>query len=212
MTPLLMLALALQFEHGTDGSGAVPIHYASYGASYGKPDNPRIVMVHGFPDFWCTWRDQLAILKLPHPHGLSRELANNPAQQARNCARRFQQADSHLGLEPEALAGWVKDAEARKQYVEAFGRSSLKGMMAYSQRDDPRPPYPESTDRRRLAMPALLIHGLKDTALLEPALNGTWNWVDDLMLVTIPEAGHFVQQDATEKVSRAVKSFLERDK
>jgi pimeloyl-ACP methyl ester carboxylesterase len=286
MTPLLMLALALQFEHGTADSGGVPIHYASYG----KPGNPLIVMVHGFPDFWYTWRDQmkylgdagyhcvamdlrgynlsgqpegtenydmrllvgdvlsviraqgrqrailmahdwggaiawqvalnapqavekLIVLNLPHPRGLSRELANNPAQQqASEYARRFQQADSHLGLKPEALAGWVKDAEARKLYVEAFARSSLKGMMAYYQRNYPRPPYQESTDTRRLAMPVLLIHGLKDTALLEAALNGTWNWVDDLTLVTIPEAGHFVQQDATEKVSRAVKSFLERDK
>ena len=35
--------------------------------------------------------------------------------------------------------------------------------------------------------PVLLIHGLKDQALLPGALNDTWNWIDnDLTLVTIP--------------------------
>ena len=40
--------------------------------------------------------------------------------------------------------------------------------------------------------PVLLIHGLKDQALLPGALNDTWNWVEsDLTLVTIPGAGPF---------------------
>ncbi len=235
---LLLLALSLHaagFEH----------------ASYGKADAPLIVMVHRFPDFWYTWRDQRQVLgdagyrcvalnlrgynlsgqpegienydmrllvgdvvsvikangrekaiawqvafNLPHPRGLSRELANNPDQQkASEYARLFQEPDSHLKLTPKVLANWVKDPEALKLYVEAF-----------YQRNYPRPPYMQSTDPRRLAMPVLLIHGLKDTALLSPALNGTWDWLDDLTLVTIPEAGHFVQQDATQKVSRSVKS------
>ena len=85
-------------------------------------------------------------------------------------------------------------------------------MMAFYQKNYPREPYQQSIDSRRLTMPVLLIHGLKDTALLSPALNGTWDWLDDLTLVTIPEASHFVQQDATQKVSRSVKSWLGRDK
>ncbi len=157
--------------------------------------------------------DKLVILNLPHPNGLSRELANNPDQQkASEYARRFQEPDSHTKLSAAALAGWVKDPEAKKLYVEAFERSSLAGMMAFYQRNYPRPPYQQGNETRKLTMPVLLIHGLKDTALLSPALNGTWNWIDDLTLVTIPEASHFVQQDATEKVSRTVKSWLGRDK
>ena len=57
----------------------------------------------------------------------------------------------------------------------------------------------------------LLIHGLKDQALLPGALNDTWNWIDsDLTLVTIPGAGHFVQQDAAELVTKTVASWLSR--
>ena len=84
--------------------------------------------------------------------------------------------------------------------------------MAFYQRNYPRPPYTASSDTRKLTMPVLLIHGLQDRALLSPALNGTWDWVEDLTLVTIPEAGHFVQQDATAKVTRSVLMFLGRDK
>ena len=59
--------------------------------------------------------------------------------------------------------------------------------------------------------PVLLIHGLKDQALLPGALNDTWNWIKaDLTLVTIPGANHFVQQDAADLVTRAMVSWLGR--
>ena len=34
------------------------IHYVSLG----KKDDPLIVMVHGFPDFWYSWRAQMPAL------------------------------------------------------------------------------------------------------------------------------------------------------
>jgi len=43
-------------EHCYVDSGAVKIHYAKLGAG------PPVVMVHGFPDFWYTWRHQMAAL------------------------------------------------------------------------------------------------------------------------------------------------------
>ena len=57
--------------------------------------------------------------------------------------------------------------------------------------------------------PVLMFHGLKDTALLPGALNDTWKWVDkDLTLITIPGAGHFVQQDAADKVTKCMVAWL----
>ena len=59
--------------------------------------------------------------------------------------------------------------------------------------------------------PVLMFHGLDDTALLPGALAGTWDWIDaDLTLVTIPGAGHFVQQDAAELVSSTMRDWLLR--
>ena len=63
----------------------------------------------------------------------------------------------------------------------------------------------------KVQCPVLLIHGLKDKALLAQALNDNWSFVQrDLTLVTIPDADHFVQQDAAELVSRTMKSWLSR--
>jgi pimeloyl-ACP methyl ester carboxylesterase len=54
-----------------------------------------------------------------------------------------------------------------------------------------------------------MFHGLKDKALLPGALNDTWKWLEqDLTLVTIPSADHFVQQDAAETVSKVMRRWL----
>lgn len=274
-------------EHGyAESAGGVKIHFAALGPKTG----PVIVMVHGFPDFWYSWRSQmealsaagyrtvaldlrgynlsdkpkgldnydmrllvgdvvsvikaqgrdkailmahdwggaiawqvafhapavvekLIIVNLPHPKGLSRELANNPAQQKNSqYARNFQQPDSHTKITAEGLAFWVKDPEAKKKYIEAFNRSDFDAMMNYYRRNYPREPYQESNGPViKPQCPVLMMHGLKDTALLPAALAGTWEWVDDLTLVTIPDAGHFAQQDAPEVVNRTVKMWLARE-
>jgi epoxide hydrolase 4 len=272
-------------SHGYADANGVKIHYAALGPESG----PLVVMVHGFPDFWYTWRDQmealagagyravaldlrgynlsdkpkglenydmrllvgdvaaviqanrrekaivvahdwggaiawqlafhvpqvvekLIILNLPHPRGLARELANNPAQQkASQYARNFQQDGWHTKLTAEQLSQWVTDAEARKKYVEAFQRSDMEAMLNYYKRNYPREPYQEAQGPLiKPQCPVLQIHGLKDWALLPGALAGTWEWVDDWTLVTIPESGHFVQQDASAKVSRAMLMWLKR--
>lgn len=272
-------------EHGYADSGGVKIHYAALG----DKKNPLIVMIHGFPDFWYSWRDQMAalssdyyvvaidqrgynlsdkpkgvenydmrllvgdviavikhlgrekaiivghdwggavswtlatyqpqfvekliILNLPHLRGLSRELANNPQQQKNSqYARDFQQPDAHTKVTAEGLTFWVKDPEVKKKYIEAFKRSDLEAMLNYYKRNYPREPYKEDASPVvKVKMPVLMIHGLGDWALLPGALNNTWEWLEsDLTLVTIPKAGHFVQQDASDMVTRSIKMWLKR--
>src|SRR5215469_3556023 len=68
--------------------------------------------------------DRLIILNLPHPRGLSRELANNPKQhEASAYARNFQQPDAASNLTAEGLTFWVKDPVVKQKYIEAFKRS-----------------------------------------------------------------------------------------
>lgn len=279
-----------QLEHGFADSNGVKIHYVTAG------EGPLVVMVHGFPDFWYTWRNQipalarrfqvvamdmrgynksdqpdeveqyqmeylvgdvlavvdhftadeavivghdwggavawqfamnhpgrtlrLGILNLPHPKGMGRELANNQ-EQKRNSqyARNFQRPDAHKKLTAESLAGWVTDTDARVKYVEAFKRSSMKGMLAYYKANYPRHEGLKETDVQSEAMnqpsypavecPVLMIHGLKDPYLLAAGLSGTWDWIDaEFTLVTIPEASHFVQHDAAEAVTRNLVRWL----
>jgi epoxide hydrolase 4 len=269
--------------HGYADSNGVKIHYATMGSG------PLVVMIHGFPDYWYTWRAQmegladrftvaaidqrgynlsdkpagvenydlrllvgdvlavirhlgrdkaiivghdwggmvawqlainvpeaverLIILNLPHPRGLSRELAHNPEQQKNSAyARNFQKEGAEKALTAEGLAGWVKDPEARKKYVEAFRRSDFGAMLNFYKRNYPREPYTEDASPvKKLQMPVLMFHGLNDTALLSPALNGTWDWMEkDLTITTVPGAGHFVQQDAADLVTRTMRAWLLR--
>ena len=277
-------------EHGYADSGGVKIHYASLGPKKtDKSKAPLIVMIHGFPDFWYTWRDQmegladnyqvvaidqrgynlsdkpkgvenydmrllagdvaavirhlgrekavvvghdwggmvawslamampqmvdkLIILNLPHPRGIARELATNPDQQKNSqYARNFQKEDAASKMKAEQLAFWVKDLKAREKYVEAFKRSDFEAMLNYYKRNYPREPYVEDTSPIvKVKAPVLMFHGLNDTALNAHGLNNTWEWLEnDLTLVTIPGAGHFVQQDASELVTRSIKMWLAR--
>ena len=157
--------------------------------------------------------DRLVILNLPHPKGLQRELANNPQQQKNSqYARNFQQPDAASKVSAEMLTFWVKDPEAQKKYIEAFKRSSIEGMLNYYKANYPREPYQYSEEAAKfppVKCPVLMFHGLNDEALLPGALNDTWKWLEnDLTLITIPGAGHFVQQDAADKVTKNMVAWL----
>ena len=45
-----------EVKHGYADSGGVKIHYATMG------QGPLVVMIHGFPDYWYTWRHQMETL------------------------------------------------------------------------------------------------------------------------------------------------------
>lgn len=275
--------MPMSIEHAYATNNGVRIHYAALG------QGPLVVMIHGFPDFWYTWRHQMAalagnyrvvaidqrgynlsdkpkgvenysldllaadvvavirqlgkekavivghdwggavawtlalshptvtdkliILNLPHFRGLTRELAQNPKQQQNSeYARRFQEPGAHEKLTAEKLAAWVTDPEARAKYIEAFRRSDFEAMLNYYKRNYPKAPYQEDASPVvKVKCPVLMIHGLDDWALLPGALNDTWDWLEkDLTLVTIPGAGHFVQQDATDLVNRTLQMWLAR--
>lgn len=297
LVPIGVAAFASQGDvfnrvtHGYASSGGgVKIHYASLGKG------PLVVMIHGFPDFWYSWRhqmealssshqvvaidqrgynlsdkpkgvenydmrllvtdvaavikhlgrerativghdwggvvawqfainlpqmvDNLIILNLPHPNGLSRELRTN-AEQIKNSeyARNFQRKDPSdpsvffgRPMTPETLSGWVTDPAARKRYVEAFRQSDFEAMLNYYKRNYPRESGPDAAappELPKVKMPVLMFHGLNDQALHSDGLSGTWKWLEkDLTLVTVPGAGHFVQQDAADLVTKTMQWWL----
>src|SRR5437762_4916733 len=47
-------------EDGYADSGGVKIHYVTLGKG------PLVVLLHGFPDFWYSWRDQMPALAKHH--------------------------------------------------------------------------------------------------------------------------------------------------
>jgi pimeloyl-ACP methyl ester carboxylesterase len=164
--------------------------------------------------------ERLIVLNLPHPRGLVRELQTNPEQIKNSAyARTFQQgaptdAAVFFGqpMTPQTLSGWVRDPDARQRYVDAFGRSDFTAMLNYYKANYPTAsgsalaPLPNLP---KVKAPVLMFHGLDDRALHANGLSGTWDWLEqDLTLVTIPGAGHFVQQDAADLVTSTMKWWL----
>jgi pimeloyl-ACP methyl ester carboxylesterase len=157
--------------------------------------------------------ERLVILNLPHPNGLQRELANNPQQQKNSqYARFFQSSEAASQVKAESLADWVKDPAAKEAYRQAMLRSSLDGMLNYYKANYPREPYvAPASDGPKVKCSVLMIHGLKDKYLLADGLNDNWKWIEkDLTLVTVPDADHFVQQDAADFVTKTIANWLDR--
>lgn len=117
----------------------------------------------------------------------------------------------------------VQDAKDRlshnesEVYLEAFRRSDFEAMLNYYKASFPKPVSSSaqtskpSAPPRRVQCSTLGIFGLQDKALLPSGWNGTWEWIDNnVTLVSLPTAGHFVQQDAPEMVTRTIKMWLNR--
>jgi len=278
-----------EVTHGYADNNGVKIHYASIG------EGPLVVMLHGFPDYWYTWRDQMAALKddfqvvamdlrgynlsgqpegvenyqmqhlmqdvvaviqsfgkekaiiIGHDWGggIAWQLAihrpevveklivcnlTHPTPQAAENLRVWagnnntSYTDDFRQQTPETLpitwlSGWVKDAEAKKQYEKAFSRSSVESMVNYYKANMPTKDQraawlqdPKVPELPTIKVPVLVIFGTKDKYVLKGGLNNTWDYVEsDLTMVTLPNAGHFVQQDESELVSKSMRMWLLRD-
>lgn len=165
--------------------------------------------------------DNLIILNLPHPSGIAKATQDNAeALEGTSYTQAFREGspddpDISFGypMTPQTLSSWVTDPDAQLKYVEAFERSDFMAMLNYYKRN-----YPDTSAGEGVIWPTipnitsstLIFHGLNDTALHSDGLNNTWNWIEsDLTIVTIPGAGHFVQQDAAELVTTTMRSWLD---
>jgi len=63
---------------------------------------------------------------------------------------------------------------------------------------------------RKIEMPVMLIWGERDPVFGVAMTENFSEWVPDLRVERIPEAGHFVQTDAAEKVNALLLAFLAR--
>src|SRR5438477_6517362 len=87
-------------EIGEDGfadSHGVKIHYVTLGKG------PLIVLLHGFPDFWYSWRDQMPALA-KHFQVVALDL------------RGYNKSDQPRGVESYAMDKLVADVEAVLQH------------------------------------------------------------------------------------------------
>lgn len=81
-----------------------------------------------------------------------------------------------------------------------YYRAALRGGGALRQR---RLGYPT------VPVPTLVIWGVQDQALVRQNLDGLNEFVDDLTVVTVDDAGHFVHEDKPEQVTREMLTWLQ---
>lgn len=158
--------------------------------------------------------ERLIILNLTHPKGYSAVVANPTPEQKANVeyARNFASSVPNGDPVPDgilAMGERTGDPLVGERYRAAFTQSYWDGMMNYYRAN-----YGGVADRDPstipdITSPVLQFHGLMDTAVDKDGLKDTWNWITrDYTLVTVPDAGHFVQWDAADLVSETMQWWL----
>jgi len=177
--------------------------------------------------------EKLAILNAPHPERFQRELGSL-SQLRKSWYMFFFQVPGAPESAIRAGDYWVlsrmlhddpvtpdafdavdveryKDALAKPgaltaaiNYYRALARESGPGTLKRALFDsDDRPPA-----HRRLRVPTLLVWGEQDSALDASLTEGLDRWVTDLRVERLPDASHWVQADAPERVNDLLVEFL----
>ena len=174
---------------------------------------------------------KLAIINAPHPLLFQVSLVTDPDQCAASqyiTAFRtpgFEQAVEAMGFETffEKSFGAHVDLdlisdEERWQYIDDWSRpGAMTAMLNWYRASKVVVPAPGITVPLpdwalglfpKIHVPTLVIWGMKDKALLPVQLDGLDELVDDLRIVELPDAGHFVPWEAPFAVGDALRDFL----
>ncbi len=183
----------------------------------------------GIIAWWLAMRrprlvERLVCMNIAHPMPLRREM-RRPRQAARlwytllfqipGLAERSLSQDGHRRIENAFLTTSVRperfSEEDLRVYREAASRpGALTAMLSYY-----RAYILGGGLRRQLALgcpvieaPTLLIWGEHDVAQRKETTIGTGRWVRDLTIRYLPDAGHWVQQEAPEEVNAILEAWL----
>jgi pimeloyl-ACP methyl ester carboxylesterase len=174
---------------------------------------------------------RLVIVNAPHPLVFQKSLFEDPAQCAasqyisafRNPA--MEQGIAAMGLETFFAKTFASHAdisllsdEERQSYLDDWGApGAMTAMLNWyraseivvpqvgEQADAPawtKAPFP------KIVVPTLVLWAMRDTALLPVQLGGLYDLVDNLRLLTIPDAGHFVPWEQPKTVAAAIRDFI----
>ena len=69
---------------------------------------------------------------------------------------------------------------------------------------------PPVTTSLRVRVPTLVIWGMNDEAILPGSLHGLEDYVENLTVMPIDDAGHTPMRSHPDKVNRAIRDFLQR--
>jgi pimeloyl-ACP methyl ester carboxylesterase len=104
----------------------------------------------------------------------------------------------------------IRDTRWRRVISEYLDENPMEGMLAYYKANYPSPPYrPQEPAGYRYGVPALIVWGIEEEYFAPSVLNDLTNYFSaPIRLATVPGAGHWVHQDAPERVSAEIRSWL----
>ena len=166
--------------------------------------------------------DRLIVMNAPHPGAWLRE-AWKPGQLFRSLyqfyfqlpwlpeetlrARDYAAVRLALTYDPVRSDAFT-DTDIRL-YIDALEQpGALTATLNYYRAMFRRAPFGLKRDMGRIDAPTLLLWGERDPYLVERLTEGLEEWVPDLRVARLPDAGHFVQADAPEEVNRRMIEFL----
>jgi len=176
---------------------------------------------------------RLAIVNAPHPLIFQKSLIEDAAQRA---ASQYMNAFRNPAMEQGIAAmGWesfytktfgghadlslVPEAEKQAYLADWSAPGALTAMLNWYRASDivvptigeevaapawTAMPFPH------LTMPTLVVWALRDKALLPVQLTGLEAVIDDLRVVTVPDAGHFIPWEKPAPVIDAIRAFMQR--
>ena len=166
--------------------------------------------------------EKLVVLNAPHPEALQREL-----RRLRQLARSWYFFFFQLPWLPEAairfggyrvldrgLRGEPRRPDAFSDediaaYKDALAQpGALTAAINYYRAAGRRNPFETARMLRQIDVPALLIWGEQDPYLGVGLTQGLEQWVPKIRVERIPEASHWVQVDAPERVNELMLEFL----
>jgi pimeloyl-ACP methyl ester carboxylesterase len=176
--------------------------------------------------------EKLVVMNCPHPVVFSRALVSKPSQLRRSWYMFFFQlpflpermmTSGNGGGAVRALRGLAVDktnfnAEEMAPFAEAItkpGRASAmigwyRAAIRSGIRAGRKGPK-ELQTYEKIVVPTMLLWGMADTALgYEDVVPGTERYVPAIEVQTIPNCGHFVQQEQPREVNRRLLEFLKR--
>jgi pimeloyl-ACP methyl ester carboxylesterase len=164
----------------------------------------------------------VAILNAPHPVAYRRALKTNPDQRRRSRyvfffqlpflpergMRRGNFAILERMLRRDPVRPGAFTEEDIRLYKEALGRPGALTSAINYYRAAFR--YPPRTKGRRwpAGLPAFLVWGEKDRYLAPSLADGVEEWVPGIRVERLPEASHWVQNDAPDDVNRLLAGFF----
>ena len=176
---------------------------------------------------------RLVIVNAPHPYVFQKSLIEDAHQRAASqYITAFRNPGMEKGLEAMGLdAFYAKtfashadiskvSAEERAAYLADWGApGALTAMLNWYRASDILVPAPgEAAELPAwtkapfpvLKVPTLVVWAMRDTALLPIQLDGLDDLIEDLKIVQVPDAGHFVPWEKPAPVLRAIDEFMQR--